>query len=263
MTSAPTAATLADVYAIDFGRRTADKAAWIELLTREARLREHELNVVEIGVGDGRVPALVVESTPVRRWVGIDPSAAMLAQFERRPFNGKIETLAVLGDAADSDTWATVARAPGSVDVVLCAYSTICLMPPNRQASMLRHMAYAVRPGGLLAIECFIPSWVASGEHVVHGACGNPDGDERVWGRIAKFVVNAATRHTHVERTYGPIVPGDHAHGVEPRFIVGEDIWWHHPTALRDLALDAGWLDARVQQGPPNAPGYFMLIGRT
>ena len=104
--------------------------------------------VLELGVGTGRL-ALPISALGVHV-VGVDSSAAMLAELAAKPGAGAVET--VLGDMA----------APPLGDrtfaVVFVAYNTLFnLVEPGDQQRCLADAAGRLMPGGSLLVEAFVP----------------------------------------------------------------------------------------------------------
>ena len=107
-------------------------------------------SVLELGVGTGRLAvALAAAGCEVS---GLDASPEMLDALRRKDPGGRVAT--VLGDVADGSAWPT---AP--VDLVLAANNLLCnLADRDQQRSCVGRAAAALRPGGHLVVECFIPA---------------------------------------------------------------------------------------------------------
>jgi SAM-dependent methyltransferase len=106
--------------------------------------------VLELGVGTGRL-ALPLAARGVAV-VGVDASAEMLARLGEKP--GSDAVVSVLGDMA----------AVGSLDlgppfaVAFAAFNTFFNLTSRAdQLSCLRGVAAHLAPGGLLAVEAFVP----------------------------------------------------------------------------------------------------------
>jgi SAM-dependent methyltransferase len=117
--------------------------------------------VLELGVGSGRLAVpLARTGTPV--W-GIDASAAMLDRLAARDPDRLV--CAVLGDMADPA--ASIGDAPPFA-VVVAAFNTFFLLASEgEQRRCLENVAPLLAPGGVVALECFVPG-------------DPPDGVERV-----------------------------------------------------------------------------------
>ena len=105
--------------------------------------------VLELGVGTGRL-ALPLSALGVHV-VGVDSSAAMLAELAAKPGGAAVE--GVLGDMA----------APPLGDrtfaVVFVAYNTLFnLVDPAAQQRCLADAAGRLMPGGSLVVEAFVPA---------------------------------------------------------------------------------------------------------
>lgn len=111
-------------------------------------------SVLELGVGTGRL-ALPIADRGLEV-VGIDASAAMLAQLERklaerdREAPGSVR--GVLGDMADPPV------GDQRFAVALVAYNTLFnLVDDGAQARCLEAVASLLEPGGSLLVEAFVP----------------------------------------------------------------------------------------------------------
>ncbi len=249
----PRAVGLADVYDIDFGRRTEDRHLWRELCADAVGGR-----VVEVGCGDGRVARLVAES-PVRpaRWLGIDVDRAMVDRFDRRR-PPQMVCSSVCGDALAAETWERVVQDESDLaDLVVIPYSTLFLFPHAAQVEVLRHCGRAVRPGGVVAAECFVPEHVESGTRRASVRVADPDPlARRPWVRHTRLDVDAAHRTTRVLRTYGPPLG---AGGVEPVLELSETVYWREPASLAAAAVEAGLGPAVLCSGGAVPPGHVLL----
>lgn len=182
--------------------------------------------VLELGVGSGRVAApLAAAGVPV--W-GLDASAAMLARLADRPGGSAVR--AVLGDMADP---VGALRAAGAdplprFDVVVAAFNTFFLLVTELdQAQCLQGAAQLLAPGGVVALECFVPG-------------DRPDDVERVLEprKVAlDHVVLTVTSHDPSTQ----VVRGQHVElresGTRLRPWV---LRYLTPTQVDDLAGDAG-----------------------
>ncbi len=106
--------------------------------------------VLELGVGTGRL-ALGLEAAGCRV-TGLDASPEMLDALRRKDPAGRVAT--VLGDVADGSVWPDEA-----VDLVLAANNLLCTRADaDEQRSCVERSVAALRPGGHLVVECFIPA---------------------------------------------------------------------------------------------------------
>lgn len=106
--------------------------------------------VLELGIGTGRLALpLVAAGLEVH---GIDASAAMVARLREKP--GGQDVPVVLGDYG-----ATVPTHPAGWAVVLAAFNAVPnLTTAEEQARCFRLVADALRPGGVFAVEAFVPA---------------------------------------------------------------------------------------------------------
>lgn len=228
----PVPVTLSDVYAIDFGRRTEDVPLWIALAQRAIP----GAPICEVGVGDGRASAALAGER-----YGIDIDRAFVYRARGRGIH------AVQGDAAAHASWGPIPRDCG---LVFCAYSTLFLIAHARQADVLRNMAAALRPGGTLAIEVFIPSF---DQPVIRElAVGNPNGVGPAWTRQTDFDVarhaDGVTGTTRARRLYGP-------DRDDRRMELDEMIYWRTPAGLLPLFDAAGLPGVNLATYSPTALG--------
>jgi SAM-dependent methyltransferase len=137
--------SFADVYDEWYPDEVDTEAAVRSLVTR----CDHGTGL-ELGVGTGRL-ALALEAAGCRV-TGLDASPEMLDALRRKDPDGRVAT--VLGDVADGSTWPD-----GGVDLVLAANNLLCnLASADEQRSCVERSAGALRPGGHLVVECFIPA---------------------------------------------------------------------------------------------------------
>jgi SAM-dependent methyltransferase len=102
--------------------------------------------VLELGVGTGRI-ARPLAATGVEVW-GVDASPAMLRGLNGAPVQRLVGDMAHL----------PFAPAP-RFGVVFAAYNTFLnLADEADQAACLRQVAALIRPGGVVAIEAFVPA---------------------------------------------------------------------------------------------------------
>jgi len=180
--------------------------------------------VLELGVGSGRL-ALPLAAAGVEVW-GLDASWSMLARLARKPGGRRVR--AVLGDMA-----APPLRADGRFAVVFCAFNTFFnLATEAEQAACLAWSAAAVAPGGVVAVEAFVPAGAEA-----------PD-DETVTVRSAgpdRVVLNVSRRDPRAQVITGRFVDlapdGVHLRPYRVRYLF--------PDQLDALAAAAGLVRER------------------
>lgn len=228
--------TLADVYHLDFGRRTEDLMMWTAL----AHLAPAG-SVLDVGCGDGRATRDLIQlGRPV---LGFDPNGKFnhLARINYLVTPTSDEAT-LTADYPESYHWARMVNKGAGFSLVVCAYSTLWLMPHIRQATAITLMAEALLPGGVLAIEVFIPEYTEN--RVVDSPCCDPNDPTRPpWVRRSTFRINHALRRTEITRLYGP-VPEQWTMRLE------ETVYWRDPADLLMLARRAGLSSAEVLTGP-------------
>jgi SAM-dependent methyltransferase len=109
--------------------------------------------VLELGIGTGRVAVpLAAAGCEVH---GVDASAAMVDRLAAKPGGERI--VVAVGDMADV---AAVAPAgPGAYAGVLVAFNTLFNLPTEAdQRRCLAGVATVLRPGGVLAVEAYVPA---------------------------------------------------------------------------------------------------------
>lgn len=169
------------------------------------------------------------------------------------------ETVAVCGSVTRKATWTRAAKAmDGSADIAIVPFSTLYLVPHNRQADVLRWAGGLVRPDGMVAAEVFVPKlrFMRTGKFETIGGCADPDGGS-TWVRLSRFAVDAAKRTTDVVRYYGP--PDRY------ELVVRERIHWRLPAELVALGDEAGLGQVQVLEygGDQDVPhGHVVLTGR-
>jgi SAM-dependent methyltransferase len=103
------------------------------------------MRAADLGCGVGMVTALLADLVgPEGHVVGIDASAAQLAQARERLNAGGSNTRFVEASATDTGL------PPGSFDLVYCRFLLIHLTEPERA---LREMRALLKPGGILVCE--------------------------------------------------------------------------------------------------------------
>jgi len=138
-------ATYGERIADDYDRLHAhmDPAAAVEMLTELARGGR----VLELGVGTGRIALpLAARGVAVS---GVDASPAMIERLRAKPGGDAIAVHA--GDFAD-------VLAPGPFAVIFVAFNTFfALDSQDAQVRCFENAAERLAPGGLFAIEAFVP----------------------------------------------------------------------------------------------------------
>jgi SAM-dependent methyltransferase len=203
--------SFADVYD-DWYAEVSDIGATVDCIAQLAGSRP----VLELGVGTGRL-ARPLAAAGIEVW-GVDGSPAMLARLHGAPIR------AVAGD---------MAHLPFGPDqrfgVAFAAYNTFFnLTTEADQAACLREVAAVVRPGGVVAIEAFVP------------AGDVPDGPGPVSTQTVTLdrVVLAVADHDAAEQ----LITGQHIElrdGQAPRLRPWR-LRYLHPGQLDDLAEAAG-----------------------
>lgn len=190
--------------------------------------------LLELGVGTGRL-ALPLADRGLTV-VGVDASAAMLDRLRAKPGAGRVE----VHEADMADPLPT----PGRFAVVFAAFNTFFnLTDTAAQARCLRHAADALRPGGRLVIEGFVPP-----------AEGLTDGGVSVRDITVDRAVLSVSQHDPGDQ----VIRGHHvdisAAGIRLR------PWMLHyrtPTQLDETAAAAGFtLERRTADwaGTPFSP---------
>lgn len=232
--------SLAEVYRIDFQARDVDLPTW-DAVEASAPVGDY----LEVGVGFGRVAARYAER---RRCYGIEPDLRMVYRAR------ELGVWAVRGEAQDPRAWADL---PTDLALVVCAYSTLYLVQHAEQAQVLRLARAHLAPGGVLAVEAFVPGPVPERDvRVVQ----NPSDDSTAppWVRSTSYEVDAAARRTVATRLYGPAED-------DWRLRLTEQIFWRSPEDLLALFDEAGLRGAEVHApggSLPVAPGHVVVVWR-
>lgn len=133
-----------------------------EVVARVGELAGGGARVLELGVGTGRL-ALALAAAG-HRVVGADASPEMLERLRSKLSDDRraADLIQVVeADLADPDAWPD-----GPFDVVLAAFNFICnLSDATDQRRLLRSAAAALRPGGWLLVEAFLPAPVDERTH--------------------------------------------------------------------------------------------------
>lgn len=116
--------------------------------------------VVELGVGTARVLGPLARSLagePGLRFVGIDGSAALLAQAAERYPDVRFD----LRESDFSGTGLGAIVEPGSAALVFCVCASFSMLPDAAaQTAALRNIATMLAPGGIAVIETHSPAFV-------------------------------------------------------------------------------------------------------
>lgn len=237
--------SLADVYSIDFGRRTEDFPVW-EHMAQVAKPGP----VIEVGCGDGRLRHCFGD----RPYAGIELDPVLAA----RARSAGVRPVAV-GDASDPEPWTQVGY--GNASLVFCAYSTLYLVPHDRQRRVVAEMAKVVSQGGILAIEVFKPEpgFPALPKPPTEIQVLSPNGpDDGPWLRRSEFSTGRPTYDpwgnvqvtTEIVRRYGP---SREKWTMEMRETVYYTAW----------AAIAQWVQALgfVLLTAPSPPGSILIAG--
>lgn len=243
--------SLADVYELDFGRRTEDLTTWAALADAAPPGA-----VLDVACGDGRATAGLVSR---RRVYGVDADSR---------FAGRAR-------AAGLDASVGRAEVPGALRVgerpalVVCAYSSLFLLPhPNQQAA-IDAMAEVVAVGGIVAVETFVPKFTRDDGPVVfdHHVADPNDPRGVPWTRRSTYRVDRSARRTEIERLYGPD-PGRWTMSLR------EVVYWRDPDEIALMFRRAGLLDSNTSTSlasvfaegrsmvAPVAIGMALTVGR-
>jgi hypothetical protein len=150
---------------------------------------------------------------------------------------------------------------------VICAYSSLFLLPHRGQADAIDAMAEVASAGALVAVEAFAPK--LSESRTLDQPVANPnDPAGAPWVRRTTYAVNPAMRTTRIERLYGP----------EPEkwtMRLSESVYWRDPDEVALLFRRAGLVDVAwssslvrlrdsngVGRVVPVAGGMTLTVGR-
>jgi SAM-dependent methyltransferase len=202
--------------------------------------------VLELAVGTGRL-AVPLAATGVRV-VGVDASAPMLAQLVRNDPAGSI--LAVRADMAALP----FAAASGFALAFVAVNSLFNVFTAEGQRRCLLDTAAALRSGGALVVEAFVPDERSTGAGVVEPRTIEPD-------RVTLFV----SRQDPVAQTVSAQIieitaEGNRLRPVHLRYLT--------PAQLDGLAVDAGleleqrWQDWTRTAFTDDSPTHVSLYRR-
>ena len=237
-------ASLAEVYDLDMGQRVEDLDMVQSLLLSAAGPTDaptRSVRVAEVGCGRWRLGTWAMSlRDSVPWWHAIDIDSAMLQGKPAGAAGAWCRPR--LGDAADAKTWAGLER----VDLVLIPWSTLYLIPHNRQRDVLRHATAALRPGGILAVEVFRPNF-----HRPRGySTTKPLRDG--WVRHSHFNVDPGKQLTRVKRCY-------QRDGGDEVLVVRETIHWRQPSEVAVLVGDATGKAPHISSSAPVPAGSVLI----
>jgi trans-aconitate 2-methyltransferase len=139
-----------------YERLSAPQTRWGRIVVDRLELDGNE-RVLDAGCGTGRVTAMLLERLPDGRVIGLDGSAAMIEQASVR-FAGDPRVELVVADLTEP------LPLDGHVDAVL---STATFHWVVDHASLFRHLAAVLRPGGQLVAQCGGAGNISSLERIV------------------------------------------------------------------------------------------------
>jgi len=264
MNSGISSISLAKVYETDFGRRKDDREFWMGILNQATQAKKGPIRVVEGAIGNGRIPRLIMAMgtqetpMPIREWVGFDLDPGMV---ERCKEVSPLWVRSYIGDLTNRASW-TEARLYGPVDVAIIAYSSLYLVPHDKQFEAINAAVETLDAGkgtSVLVVEAFIPRWMTGNYHEMR-ICFDPDGGTEPWQRRTDYTVGG--EHTHAIRYYGPIRSAT-KNEMEWRYYYKEDIYWKNPGDLYELVkMVCKNRTERVELvfPPVSAPGHVAVI---
>lgn len=155
----------ADIYDEWALHMTEDVAFYVELA------QETEGPLVELAVGNGRVAIPVARETG-RHVLGIDSSAAMLAQARKRATAAGVKLELREGDMRDLEL-------DEPAGLVYCPFRSLLHLPTWRdRRRVFERVAASLRPGGRFAWNAFVFSPFVAAEH--HGRRSR-HGETEIW----------------------------------------------------------------------------------
>jgi trans-aconitate 2-methyltransferase len=152
-----------------YERLSAPQTRWGSVVVDRLELHGYE-RVLDAGCGTGRVTAMLLERLPDGRVIGIDGSAAMIAQASDR-FAGEPRVELIVADLTAPLTL------EHQVDAVL---STATFHWITDHASLFRNLASVLRPGGQLVAQCGGAGNISSLERIV-SQLGHTFGDGKMF----------------------------------------------------------------------------------
>jgi SAM-dependent methyltransferase len=173
--------------------------------------------VLELGIGTGRL-ALPLAAAGVEVH-GVDSSAAMLDRLRAKP--GADDVHAAVGDMVDG-------LPDGPFSLVFVAYNTFFgLLSEDRQQACFAAVAARLSPGGVFAIEAFVPEPGAAAASSVTVRAVHVD----------RVVLSVSTADPEAQLAEGQYIDITESGGVRLR---PWSIRWATPAQLDEMASAAG-----------------------
>lgn len=173
--------------------------------------------VLELGVGTGRLAAPLAHRG--LRVTGIDTSTAMLDRLRGKP--GGDDVTVVIGDMVDG-------LPDGPYSLVFVAYNTLfSLLTAARQQACFHAVAARLSPGGVFAVEAFVPEVAPDAASSVSVRSVTAD----------RVVLSVSTSDPQGQTAEGQYVDITEAGGVRLR---PWSIRWATPAQLDEMAAVAG-----------------------
>ncbi len=183
--------------------------------------RAGELPIVELGVGTGRLAVPLAQRVPSAQVIGIDSSAAMLAQLVSKNAEHQVHT--ILGDMVDD-------LPSGPLGMVFIAFNTFFNLGSEvRQRECMRAVALRLSPHGCFVIEALVPEEPPRTGSLVE-----------VKSMASDRVVLSAARYNGVDQTAeGQFIEFTESGGVRLR---PWSIRYASPGELDEMAVEAGFV---------------------
>lgn len=129
--------------------------------------------IIDFGCGTGHLTRTL--ATAGRSVIGVDPSPTMLGYARRQSGAGSVTWI---------DGGAESIREDGDADLVISSGNSIMHVAPEELPGVLRAIAAALRPGGLITFESRDPgarAWEQWGRDATYGERDTPFGRLREW----------------------------------------------------------------------------------